>query len=117
MGGLNKVAERFARAIFGAIFCIATGAPSSYATDFTAGIVATKMKEEDRYPFMAVIVEGLAYARYVKDEKDTTGMKCVYDWFYENKKRPIEILATFKRFPDYLPGAVVAAMLEKDCGS
>lgn len=90
---------------------------SAIATDFTAGIVATKMAEGDRYPFMAGIVEGLAYARYVKDGNKTDGMKCIYDWFYETKSRPQEILETFKRFSDYTAGAVMAAMVKKECGA
>ncbi|MCO5056968.1 MAG: hypothetical protein M9905_03595 [Rhizobiaceae bacterium] len=89
---------------------------SASATDFTAGIVATEMDERDRYPFMAGIVEGLAYARYAEEGKTTNGMKCIYRWFYDAKSRPQEILAVFKRFPDYTPGAVIAAMMEKECG-
>jgi hypothetical protein len=89
---------------------------SASAEDFTAGIVVTKMAERDRYPFIAGIIEGLAFARYKKDGDKTQGMRCVYDWFYETKNRTQEILETFKRFSDYLPGAVVAAMVEKECG-
>ena len=87
------------------------------AADFTAGVVVTKMSEGDRYPFIAGIVEGLAYARYKKDGDSTDGMKCIYDWFYETKSRPQEILDTFKRFTDYTAGAVIAAMAEKECGA
>lgn len=86
------------------------------AQDFTAGVVVTKMAEADRYPFMAGIIEGLAYARYKKDGDQTSGMKCIYDWFYETKSRPQEVLDTFKRFPDYTAGAVLAAMTERECG-
>lgn len=89
----------------------------AYASDFTAGIVVTKMAEADRYPFMSGIIEGLAYARYKKDGDKTDGMKCIYDWFYENKARPQEVLDTFKRFPDYTAGAVMAALVEKECGA
>ncbi len=87
------------------------------AADFTAGVVVTKMAEADRYPFMSGIIEGLAYARYKKDGDRTEGMKCIYDWFYENKNRPQEILDTFGRFSDYMAGAVMAAMIEKECGA
>jgi len=87
------------------------------AAEFTAGVVVTKMAEADRYPFMSGIIEGLAYARYKKDGDKTDGMKCIYDWFYDNKARPQEILDTFKRFTDYTAGAVMAAMVEKQCGA
>lgn len=97
--------------------CLAVVPTDAVATDFTAGIVATKMEEADRYPFMAGIVEGLAYSRYKTDGDKTDGMKCIYDWFYETKNRPQEILDTFKRFPDYTAGAVMTAMVAKECGS
>ncbi|WP_439629982.1 hypothetical protein [Shinella sp.] len=97
-------------------FLLSLGLVPGQAKDFTAGIVANEMKAEERYPFMAGIVEGLAYARYAANGKDTAAMRCIYDWFYENKERPHEILVAFKRFPDYTAGAVVAAMLTKECG-
>ena len=89
---------------------------SASATDFTAGIVMEKMDEKQRYAYLAGVVEGLAYARYVKDGKQTGGMKCVYNWFYEGDRTVEKIYSAFRRFDDYLPGAVMAAMLEKECG-
>ncbi|MEX0956390.1 MAG: hypothetical protein WDZ83_14420 [Rhizobiaceae bacterium] len=88
-----------------------------YAVDFTAGIVVTKMAERDRYPFLAGIIEGLAYARYKKDGDSTDGMRCIYEWFYDTKERQQEILDTFSEFADYTPAAVVAAMVKKECGA
>jgi hypothetical protein len=90
---------------------------SAGATDFTAGIVMEKMNEKERYTYLAGVVEGLAYARYAKDGKKTDGMKCIYDWFYDSKGTVAKIESAFQRFNDYLPGAVLAAMVEKECGS
>lgn len=50
---------------------------SAYATNFVVSIVATEMDERDRYPFMAGIVGGLAYARYPKDGNQTEVMACI----------------------------------------
>lgn len=90
---------------------------SAGATDFTAGIVMEKMSPDERVVYLSGVVEGLAYARYAKDGKKTDGMKCIYDWFYESKGTVTKIYSAFERFSDYLPGAVVAAMVEKECGS
>lgn len=90
---------------------------SADATDFTAGIVMEKMKPDERVLYLSGVVEGLAYARYAKDGKNTDGMKCIYDWFYERDGTVSKIYSAFERFSDYLPGAVVAAMVEKECGS
>lgn len=87
------------------------------ATDFTAGVVMEKMTSEQRSAYLAGVVEGLAYARYAKDGKQTDGMKCIYDWFYEKEDTLQKIHAAFDRFKDYLPGAVIAAMVAKECGT
>jgi hypothetical protein len=86
------------------------------ATDFTAGVVMEKMNEAERFQYLAGVIEGLAYSRYMKDGKKADGMKCIYQWFYKQGTAS-KIEAAFKRFHDYLPGAVVAAMVEKECGA
>ncbi len=76
-----------------------------------------KMDAKERTAFLAGVIEGLAYARYTKDGKNTDGMKCIYSWFYEKEGTGAKIYAAFDRFHDYQPGAVLAAMVEKECGS
>ena len=88
----------------------------SKATDFTAGVVMTEMEQSDRLPFVAGIIEGLAYSRFIKDGQQTDGMGCIYDWFYEADARIMQIYQAFESFPEHLPGAVVAAMVERECG-
>ncbi|GJE18433.1 hypothetical protein AIGOOFII_3158 [Methylobacterium marchantiae] len=92
------------------------GLTPAFAMDFTAGVVMSKMKPEERYPFIAGVVEGLAYGRFVHDEKKTEGMGCVYDWFYKEPKTVDVIYAAFGKFPDHLPGAVIAALVKRKCG-
>jgi hypothetical protein len=87
------------------------------ATDFTAGIVMEKMSPVERSAYLAGVIEGLAYARYARDGKADGGMKCIYQWFYEKEGTLKKIHAAFDHFKDYLPGAVIAAMLEKECGA
>lgn len=96
---------------------LATLPAGAGATDFTAGVVMEKMDTKQRFSFVAGVVEGLAYARYAKDGKQTNGMKCIYDWFYEKDDTTQKIYAAFDRFKDYLPGAVIAALVEKECGA
>ncbi len=76
----------------------------------------TEMEQSDRFPFVAGIVEGLAYARYVSDGQQTEGMGCIYDWFYETEGRIMQVYEAFEAFPDHLPGTVVAALVKRDCG-
>ena len=89
---------------------------SGDAADFTAGAVMTEMEQGDRLPFVAGIIEGLAYSRFMQDGRQTEGMGCIYDWFYGTEGRIMQIYQAFESLPDHLPGAVVAAMVKRDCG-
>lgn len=80
-----------------------------------------KMKSEERFPYIAGVVEGLAYARYLRDGKQPAGMTCIYDWFYKGKDGKSSddnittIYAAFGRYPDYPPAAIVEVLLDKAC--
>lgn len=82
----------------------------------TAAVVMANMGERDRYNYVAGIVEGLAYARYVADNKSPDGMACIYRWFHEDDATIDRIHQAFGRFGDYPPAAVVSAMAGKECG-
>ena len=86
------------------------------AQEMTAGVILEKMEPKEQVSYMAGIIEGLAYARYEKDGKKTEGMGCIYQWFHNNDKTLGKIDAAFRRFKDYPPGAVIAAMVKKECG-
>lgn len=83
----------------------------------TAGVVLDRMSTDQLSGYLAGVVEGLAYARYQRDGQMTEGMNCIYDWYYRNQETPRMVFETFDRFPDHSPGAVMAAMVEKACGS
>jgi hypothetical protein len=85
------------------------------ATDFTARAVMEKMTAEQRYSYLAGVVEGLAYARYASDGKKLDGMNCIYDWFYGDPKVTDLIYAAFDKYPDYTLGAIVAVIARKKC--
>jgi len=86
-------------------------------TTMTAGVVMEKMPALERIAFVAGVVEGLAYARYSKDGKQTAGMSCIYSWFYDKKDRIQDVYQAFNRFKEHMPGAIVAAMVAKECGN
>lgn len=91
---------------------------TAQAQDMTAKVVMDRMSSEQLSGYLAGIVEGLAYSRYQRDGQKTDGISCIYRWYYEGgDDRLLEIYATFARFPDHLPGAVMAAMTQKACGA
>jgi len=88
----------------------------AYGQALTAGAIVEQLEPGDRYTFVAGIVEGLAYARFLEDGRsETPGMACIYRWFYETEATPTQIFQAFEAFPDHTPGAVVAAMAARGC--
>lgn len=86
------------------------------AQTLTAGVVTQKMSADQRAIYLAGIVEGLAHARYVKDNKDPAGRSCIYRWFYDEKDTQRKIGEAFARYPDALPGQIVGALVATKCG-
>ncbi len=89
----------------------------AYADKFTAGKVIKEMEPKETYAFIAGAIEGLAYSRYLADGKNTKGMACIYNWFYQDKAALKQILQTFERFQQHTPGAVLGALIKKKCGT
>ena len=88
------------------------------AEPMTAGSVLKKMSSAELNAYLTGIVEGLAYARYEKEGKKTDGgMRCIYQWYYNNNDTLRNIFAAFQKFPNYQPNAVMAAMIKQQCGA
>lgn len=94
---------------------IILGATPSYAVDLSAHAMLGKMDPNDHYTFVAGMIEGIAYHRYAAFNKDSAGMNCIYDWFYDGQRTIDVIYAAFARFPDHPPAAVLAALAEREC--
>lgn len=88
----------------------------------TAGLIMTEMPARERATYIMGIVEGLAYARFRKDTgetgaKDSTGSKCIYDWFYTDANATLlRIEATFGKYTEHFPSTLLATMIKKECG-
>jgi len=87
-------------------------------TKFTAGVVLEKMPQEERHAYVAGVIEGLAYSRYVKDNPDETGSSCIYDWYYKNTTdRWVKtILPTFVKHKDKPVGVIIYVLTKRECG-
>lgn len=86
------------------------------ADTMTAGSVLERMEGDAQVTFMAGIVEGLATARFYDDGRETTGQSCIYNWFYRTEGTMRSILAAFERFPNELPGPIMAVLVREQCG-
>lgn len=91
---------------------------NAQAESLSAGFVVNDMQPDEQYTYVAGIAEGLAYMLFVADGRaEEPGMRCVYQWFYEEDGTIENIWAAFQRFPDHLPGAVMAALIQRRCGA
>ena len=117
----GSVTRKSAAIALAMLSLLATHSPAS-ATDFTASVVMEKMPAAERAPYVSGVIEGLAYSRYERDNqhiegdaKTVTGMKCVYDWFYNKPNSMDMIYQAFGRFPTYTPAAIVNALIQQSC--
>ena len=83
----------------------------------TAGVVMKNMPANDRFSYIAGIVEGLAQARHARDGKNPKGSGCIYQWFYKELGTSAKIEAAFKRDPTARPGDVVRGRAATKCGA
>ena len=82
-----------------------------------AGDIMNKMSSDERNGYIAGVVEGLAYSRWLRDRPNSDGMKCVYDWFYDSKdKEKLEMYDWFERHPDKHVGPLMFVLIKKECG-
>lgn len=99
---------------------LAITTPHAFATDFTAGVVMEKMDADSRAAYIAGVIEGLAYARYEKDnehlEGDKKTVEGIYFWLYDKPDTLQTIHAAFDKYPSYLPGAIIGNLVRQSCG-
>ena len=112
---MSKISHKTSKAILALLPVVAGAITPASATDFTARVVMEKMPAEQRFPFISGIIEGTAYARYLRDDKRTDGMLCIYNWFYQDPKAIELIYAALDKFGDYTPGAVVGTLADQHC--
>lgn len=83
-----------------------------------AGDVLTEMQPREQSSYIAGVIEGLAFSRFLNDRPDTTGMQCIYDWYYQSETdRWPSIEQWFGRHPDRPVGAMLHVLIGRDCGS
>lgn len=57
-------------------------------------------------------------AGLVVSANDAVKAKCIERWYFKDvAKAEIRLRGAMKRFPNYHPRGVIAAVIEKECGS
>jgi len=89
------------------------------ASELNAGAVMSKMNTDQRFSYVSGVIEGLAYSRWQRDKPDETGMKCIHNWYYQDKAKRWEstIIPVFERYKDKSVGAILYVLTKKKCGT
>lgn len=108
--------NKYAACLSGVLVIIPVMISSVGATDVTAKAVMQKMPIAERAPYIAGVVEGVAFARYLASGKKVEALDCVYDWFTGKPETLGTIIAAFDRYGDFTPGAIIWELVKKKCG-
>lgn len=93
-------------------------ATSNSSHALTAGDVMSEMSSDQRFSYIAGVVGGLAYARFLTERPDETGMQCIQDWLYgdskeKNLRRTYEWL---EKHPEKPVEPLLYVLIRKECG-
>lgn len=87
------------------------------AEEMNAGVVLEKMTVSERVSHIAGVIEGLAYARWLKDKPDAAGSQCIYDWYYDGGEVVARKIHTwFEHHADKPVGALLYVLIKQECG-
>lgn len=112
---LWKTSIRSAAAI--AAFLAVFGTEHAVAEQrLTAGAILEKMPAEERFTYLAGLIEGLAHARFIMSGNDQTVKRCIFDWYYKTPQNRRKIEAAFKRYPEHGAAPIVLALTKPVCG-
>ena len=89
------------------------------ARDFNAGFVMDELELKQQYMLVQGLLQGLAYARFLKDKPNETGMTCIQQWLFQDgeTKRWKIVEASFRKHHDKPPAALVHALVKRECGT
>jgi len=79
--------------------------------------VLSEMSQDQRHGYISGIVDGLAYARWLADQPDDTGMQCIYSWYYGGGTEKWALITQWLgRHLDKPVDALMYVLIKKECG-
>lgn len=110
---LRKYSQLSAILLAGGMFASSGGA----AQALTADDVLNNMSAEEQTAYIAGVVGGMAYSRFLRDRPDESGMSCIYDWFYTGQEaRHRQINQWFERHLDRPAEPLLYVLIRQECG-
>lgn len=88
------------------------------AAALTAKEVAENMSAKEQNAYISGVVEGLAFARWLADGRDDTGMQCIWNWYLhsDQRERFNAQMDWFERHPDQQVSTLMYALIREECG-
>jgi len=83
----------------------------------TADDVLNKMNSDQQTSYIAGVVGGLAYSRFLRDQPDSTGMSCIHDWYYgSGTDKWAQIETWFSRHVEQQVEPLLYVLIKRECG-
>jgi hypothetical protein len=88
------------------------------AAALTARDLMENMTSDAQFAHISGVVDGLAFARWLADDRYDTGMQCVLDWFYQSDQRERfnARMDWFEQHPDQQVSTLMYALIREECG-
>ncbi|CUH99080.1 hypothetical protein PHA8399_01196 [Leisingera aquaemixtae] len=76
------------------------------------------MSAEEQNAYISGVVEGLAFARWLADERDETGMQCIWNWYLHSDQRARfnAQMDWFEKHPEQQVSTLMYALIREECG-
>ena len=83
-----------------------------------AGFVLREMKTEQQFAFVSGVIEGLAYARFLRDRPNEAGMQCISRWLHSDATGRWQLIEKlFTKHHDKPPAVLLHVLMKKQCGA
>lgn len=88
------------------------------AAALTAQEVTEQMSAEEQSAYISGVVEGLAFARWLADDRDDTGMQCIWNWYLnpDQRARFNAQMDWFEEHPNQQVSTLMYALIREECG-
>ena len=104
------------------VFAIILGMNLCYANineanALTGGEILTKLDTDAQYHYVSGILQGLGYARFLRDKPNQAGIKCIQQWLSKDSTARWKIAEQWLEHHGGKPaGTIIYAMVSKECG-
>jgi len=89
------------------------------ANALTGGEILTKLDTDGQYHYVSGVLQGLGYARFLKDKPSQTGIKCIQQFLLQDDstEKWQTIQQWLKHHEEKPAGVIIYALVSKECGT